>query len=252
MAGTVEKIGANISGYSVGDRVFGDLSDSGFGGYSQYCCVKETQVAPLDKTISFEIAAATPLAAGTALQGMRDIAKLQPGMSVLINGASGGVGSMAIAMAKSMGAEVTAVCSTEKIHAIESLRPDHIINYSTSAIEDWPGNYDVIFDCAMYRPISDYNHLLKDQGMYIGNGGNVKYVLRLMAGSKFMWLRYGKTYTSYLARYHQEDLTVINDLLVNGQLKPYICKTFDLEQIQEAMSFYESRASSGKIIIKCH
>ncbi len=171
IAGCVEAVGKNVKGFQPGDAVFGDVFGHGDGGFAEYVPVPESALALKPSNVSFEEAAATPLAAVTALQGLRDEGHIQPGQKVLINGASGGVGSFAVQIAKSFGAEITAVCSTRNVDMVRSLGADHVIDYKK---EDFTRNrqqYDLILAVNGYHPISAYKRALTPKGIYVMAGG---------------------------------------------------------------------------------
>jgi NADPH:quinone reductase-like Zn-dependent oxidoreductase len=181
VAGRVAAVGRNVTQFQPGDDVFGDLSDSGFGAFAEYVAAPAHAVALKPARMTFEEAAAVPSAAITALQGLRDQAQIQPGQKVLINGASGGVGTFAVQIAKALGAEVTAVCSTRHVARVRSLGADHVIDYQQ---EDYTQNgrqYDVILDAAAYRSLADNQRALAPEGVYVLVGGS---------GGLFLQVRY--------------------------------------------------------------
>ena len=181
-AGRVEEIGRGVTQFKPGDEVFGYLpSATGRGTFAEYVCARENYISLKPANLTFEQAAAVPLAAMTALQGLRDKGNIQPGQKVLINGASGGVGTFAVQIAKAFGAEVTAVCSTRNLEMVRSLGADHVIDYTK---EDFTKNglkYDLILAVNGYHPISDYLRALKPEGSYVVAGGSM---LQLCPGSK--------------------------------------------------------------------
>src|SRR6266542_3445320 len=173
MAGRVEAVGGNVKQFQPGDEVFGDLSVCGWGAFSEYVSVPENAIALKPANLTFEEAAAVPESAVVALQGLRDKGKIQPGQKVLINGASGGVGSFAVQIAKSFGAEVTAVCSTRNLDMARSIGADHVIDYTQ---EDFTRNgkqYDLILAVNGYHPISEYLRALSPEGIYVVAGGSM-------------------------------------------------------------------------------
>ena len=171
-AGRVEAVGRNVKQFEPGDEVFGDLFSYGLGAFAEYVSVPETAVALKPANVTFEEAAAVPVAAVTALQGLRDKGRIQPGQKVLIHGASGGVGTFAVQIAKAFGAEVTAVCSTRNVDMVRSIGADHAIDYTQ---EDFTRNgqrYDLILAANGYHPILDYRRALNPKGMYVVTGGS--------------------------------------------------------------------------------
>ena len=171
ISGVVEAVGKNVRKFRAGDAVFADISVSGGGGFAEYVAVPEKYVACKPVNLSFEEAAAVPMAAVTALQGLRDLGKLQAGMKVLINGASGGVGTFAVQIAKALGAEVTAVCSTSKMDLVYSLGADHVIDYTREDFLQSGQRYPLVLGISGFRPLSDYQQALTSQGRYIMVGG---------------------------------------------------------------------------------
>ena len=186
IAGRVEAVGRNVKQFKPGDEVFGDLSESGRGTFAEYVCASENALALKPANISFEEAAAVPMAAVIALQGLRN-RKIQPGQKVLINGASGGVGTFAVQIAKAFGAEVTAVCSTRKLEMVRSIGADHVIDYTQ---EDFTRNgqrYDLILAANGYRSISDYRRALSPQGTYVMSGGTTAQMFEAMLLGPWMF-----------------------------------------------------------------
>lgn len=249
IAGEVVGVGKAIRSYAIGDRVFGDLSMLGMGAYGQYVVVKEEAIVGLPKDFALDNAAGIPLAGVTALQGLRDIGKLSPGQRVLVNGASGGVGSFSVQIAKAMGAHVTAICREDKIDKVMTLGPDKVINYSKEDVTRLGQTYDLIFDCAAYRPAKDYDSILSEKGIYICNGGSMKHLFKVMIFGKLMSKKDGKTYTNYLAKSNKKDLETLAAYMEKGQLSTLIDKTYSLDMLEGAFERYISRQVCGKIII---
>ncbi|WP_147372994.1 NAD(P)-dependent alcohol dehydrogenase, partial [Calidithermus terrae] len=177
VAGRVEAVGKDVKGFKPGDEVFGDLSGSGLGGLAEYVCAKEQALALKPPRLAFEEAAAVPMAAVTALQGLRDAGGIRPGQEVLINGASGGVGTFAVQIAKALGARVTAVCSSQKVDLARSLGADHVVDYAKEDFTKSGRSYDLILDVAAYRPFSEYRPALGPQGVYALVGGHFNRIL---------------------------------------------------------------------------
>ncbi|MCH4889855.1 NAD(P)-dependent alcohol dehydrogenase [Acidaminobacter sp. JC074] len=202
------------------------------------------------KSVSHEEAATLALAGVTALQGIRDYGKVKKGSKVLINGASSGVASFAVQIAKDFGAEVSVLCSEEKKDVMFSIGADHIFGYNKISLSDMIGDYDLIYDCATYKPAKDYEHLLSEKGIYIANGGAMKHLFKVMIFGKMMSKKDGITYTNYLAKFSLEDLDFLHTMLVEERLKPLIYKSFDLDEIVNALKTYKSRKSYGKIVVR--
>ncbi len=213
IAGRVEAVGRNVTQFEPGDEVFGDLSGSGFGGFAEYVCATEQALALKPANVSFQEAAAVPLAAVTALQGLRYKGQVQQGQKVLINGASGGVGTFAVQIAKTFGAEVTGVCSTSKLDMVSSLGADHIIDYTR---EDFTRNrqqYDRILAANGFHPISDYRRALSPEGTYVMTGGSGAQMLQAMTLGPIMSMRGSKKMGYLSMKQNKEDLVFVKALL---------------------------------------
>ena len=202
IAGQVEAVGRKAKQFQPGDEVFGEGS---YGGFAEYVCADEKRFVPKPADLAFEEAAAVPMAALTALQGLRDKGQIQAGKKVLINGASGGVGTFAVQIAKSFGAEVTGVCSTTKMGLVRSIGADQVIDYTQEDVTKNKKPYDLIFDVAAFRSSSDYKRILSPGGIYVVAGGSIARIFQLMlksmAGSKNMgksWSRTSAKRTCYL------------------------------------------------------
>jgi NADPH:quinone reductase-like Zn-dependent oxidoreductase len=243
MAGTVEAVGNKVKSFKPGDKVFGD---GGYGGFAEYACVDEKGFVAIPKGISFEEAAAAPMAALTSLQGLRDKGKIKAGDAVLINGASGGVGSYAVQIAKTYGAEVTGVCSTSKIDFVRTLGADHVLDYRKEDITRSGQKYDLILDIAAYRPVSDYKRILYPGGMYVMVGGSIARIFKLM----FRTMTRTGNFTVMIAEVKQQDLQVIAELLGSGKIKSMIDKEFPLEKTADALRHLEHGHAFGKVVVR--
>ncbi len=209
VAGQVEAVGSNVRRFRPGDEVFGYLSRYGGHTFAEYVCAGENEIALKPANLSFEQAAAVPLAAMTALQGLRDKGNIQPGQKVLINGASGGVGTFAVQIAKSFGAEVTGVCSTRNLEMVRSLGPDHVIDYK---VEDFTQNgqqYDLILAVNGYHPISDYLRVLKPEGTYVVAGGSMFQLFQAASNGKRISRTGGQKIVALSLVQNQKDLILI-------------------------------------------
>jgi NADPH:quinone reductase-like Zn-dependent oxidoreductase len=251
VAGRVEAVGSNAKRFQVGDEVFGDLADCGRGGFAEYVCAREDVLALKPANMTFEEVATVPFGAGTALQGLRDKGQIQPGLKVLINGASGGVGMFAVQIAKSFGAEVTGVCSTAKMDMVRSIGADHVIDYTKEDFTRNGQHYDLILNCAANRSIFDYKRALSPKGIYVMVGG--KGAARLfetmllgpfiaMAGSKKMGY-IGMT------KANKEDMALVRELLEAGKLVPVVDKRLPLSEAAEAFRYYEEGHAKGRVVI---
>jgi len=249
IAGCVEAVGKNVKGFQPGDAVFGDVFGHGDGSFAEYVPVPESALALKPSNVSFEEAAATPLAAVTALQGLRDEGHIQPGQKVLINGASGGVGSFAVQIAKSFGAEVTAVCSTRNVDMVRSLGADHVIDYKK---EDFTRNrqqYDLILAVNGYHPISAYKRALTPKGIYVMAGGLSAQMFQSLLLGTLMSESNGRKMTSVSAKTNPKDLAVIKDLLEAGKIVPVIDDCYPLSKTADAFRYFEKVHARGKVVI---
>jgi NADPH:quinone reductase-like Zn-dependent oxidoreductase len=244
VAGVIEKLGENCSTmFKEGDEVFCDLSAKPtFGGYAEYVCASEEYVCKKPSNLTFQQAAALPLASITALQGLRDCAKLKPGQSILINGATSGVGHFAVQIAKRMGAsKIIAVAgSTSKMDVLNGLGADECIDSSKVDVTKQTEKYDVVFDCACYRNANDYLPILTNDGVYVLAGGDMSQLTKTM---------FNKKIKNYLNVSNHKDLKEICDMAESGALKPYIDKVFKLEKTPEALQYVIDRKGKGKVVV---
>jgi NADPH:quinone reductase-like Zn-dependent oxidoreductase len=251
-AGTVEAVGKNVTQFKPGDDVFGGKG----GAFAEYVCRRaEGAVALKPANITFEQAASVNIAGITALQGLRDKGKIQPGQKVLINGASGGVGTFAVQIAKSYGAEVTGVCSTRNLDLVRSLGADHVIDYTKEDFAKSEQRYDVILDNVPNHSLSECRRILTPNGKYvmIGGGGPndsrwvgpFGRVIHTLVLSPFISQKMGMM----MADANQKDLTVLADMMQTGKLKPVIDRTYKLDQVPDAIRYLEEGHARGKVII---
>jgi NADPH:quinone reductase-like Zn-dependent oxidoreductase len=243
MAGVVETVGASVSQFKPGDEVFASCS----GALAEYVSVAEDKLALKPTNLTFEQAAAVPTAALTALIGLRDAGKLQPGQKVLINGASGGVGTFAVQIAKALGAEVTGVCSTRNLEMVRSLGADHVVDYAHDDFTKNGHRYDLILDNVASRSFADLRRVLTPQGRIIPNSGHggMSYVFKAYLLSLFMRQHGGM----YLASPNGADLLVLKELAEAGKLTPVIDKTFPLRETPAAFRYLEIEHARGKVVI---
>lgn len=249
VAGVIEAVGANVTQFNIGDAVFADMADAGSGGFAEYVAVPEKLLVKKPDAITFQQAASVPLAGVTALQGLRDHAKISAGQKVLINGASGGVGTFAVQIAKHFGAEVTAVCSTDKVEMVRSIGADHVIDYKQEDVTKNGQQYDLIFDIAAYRSPSDYKLSLTPQGKYIMAGGSIPRIFQVMLFGAWFSRNSQHTISNFMAKANQDDLAFMSELLASGAVIPVIDKRFPLEQTSEAMRYFEDGRTQGKVVI---
>jgi NADPH:quinone reductase-like Zn-dependent oxidoreductase len=249
VAGQVEAVGRNVKRFQPGDEVFGDLSECGRGGFAEYVCVSEDALAPKPANVTFEQAAAVPLAAVTALQGLRTKGHLQAGQQVLIYGASGGVGTFAVQIAKAFGAEVTAVCSTRNVDAARSMGADHVIDYTQEDFTHNGQQYDLIVAANGNRSISEYKRALRPNGTYVMTGGSNKQVFQAMLLGPWISRTGTKNMGNLMAKPNTQDLGFVKELLEAGKLAPVIERRYPLRETAEALRYLEAGHARGKVVI---
>ncbi|MDQ1002524.1 NADPH:quinone reductase-like Zn-dependent oxidoreductase [Neobacillus niacini] len=250
ISGTVEAVGKDVTQFQPGDEVFGDLSGCGWGGFAQYVAVPEKALALKPANLSYEEAAAVPMAGVTALQSIRDKGRIQPGQKVLINGASGGVGTFAVQIAKSFGAEVTGVCSTRNIDILQSLGADHVIDYSKEKFTENNQRYDLILGVNGHQPLSDYKRALNRNGIFVHVGGSETQMFQAMTVGTWISKTSSKKMSTFLQRANQKDLFFMRELLEAGKVKPIIDKQYSLNEVAEAFRYFEQGHAQGKVVIK--
>jgi NADPH:quinone reductase-like Zn-dependent oxidoreductase len=249
VAGRVEAVGKNVTQFKPGDEVFGDLSQCGFGGFAEYVCAPENALVLKPATMTFEQAAALPVAAVTALLGLRFKGGVQPGQKVLINGASGGVGTFAVQLADIFGAEVTGVCSSSKVDMVRTLGADHVIDY---AKEDFTKNgqrYDFILAANGYHSLAEYKRALTPTGTYVMTGGATSQMFEAMLLGPWLSMTGNKKMGNAMAKPSQKDLTFIKELFEAGKLKPVIDRCYPLSKVPEAIRYLEEGHAKGKVVI---
>ncbi len=249
IAGRVEAVGGGVKQFQPGDEVFGDLSGSGWGGFAEYVCVSADALVLKPANMTFEQAAAVPLAAVTALQGLRDKGHIQTGQKVLINGASGGVGTFAVQIAKSFGAEVTAVCSTANVDLMRSIGADHVIDYTQ---EDFTLNgqrYDLIIAANGNNSISDYRRALSPNGTYVMTGGSEKQMFQAMLLGPWISRTGSKKMGNLTAKPNIKDLGFVKELLEAGKVVPVIDRSYPLSEGIEAVRYLVKGHAKGKVVI---
>lgn len=249
IAGRVEAVGKDVKQLQPGDEVFGDLSGCGWGGFAEYVAVPEDVLALKPVNISFAEAAAVPMAAVTALQALRDKGQIKSRQKVLINGASGGVGTFAVQIAKALGAEVTGVCSTRNLDILRSIGADHVIDYTKEDFTKKTHSYDLILAVNGYHPISAYKRALNPYGRYVMVGGSGAQLAEAMVQGPFISLTGNKKMGNMLQRANQKDLIFMKELLETRKVKPVIDRTYNLSDAPEALKYFEEGRSQGKVII---
>jgi NADPH:quinone reductase-like Zn-dependent oxidoreductase len=249
MAGRVLSIGQDVKEFRPGDEVYGDIFSFGSGAFAEYVVVPEKAIAKKPSNLSFEQAAAVPMAALTALQGLRDIGQIQPGQKVLIYGASGGVGTFAVQIAKAFGAEVTAVCSTSKLDMVRSIGADHVIDYTR---QDFTRNgqcYDLILAANGYRSIWKYRRALNPKGVYVMAGGSMVQIFQALLLGPLLSKNGGRKLSGVTAKASQQDLLVMNELIEAGKVNPVIDRSYPFAEIREALGYLGEGHAVGKVVI---
>jgi NADPH:quinone reductase-like Zn-dependent oxidoreductase len=247
IAGRVEGVGSNVTEFQPGDEVFGVCA----GGFAEFACADESKLALKPANLSFEAAAAVPVAAFTALQGLRDKGQIQPGQKVLINGAAGGVGTFAVQIAKSFGAEVTGVCSTSNLEMVRSIGADHVVDYTQEDFTRNGQHYDLIYDAVGNRSVSDYMRALSPHGMCVITGfTSMPRLFEHMILGPRMSRPGGKTVAFQgLAKTGKKDLLAIKELLEAGKVVPVIDQCYPLSETAEAIRYLEQGHARGKVVI---
>jgi len=248
VAGEVEAVGANVKEFKVGDPVFGDLSECGWGAFAEYVSVPENALVHKPANSSFEEAAAVPESAVVALQGLRELGQIQSGQKVLIYGASGGIGTFAVQIARSFETHVTGVCSTRNLDLVRSIGADLVVDYTKEDFSQSGQKYDLILATAGYRSLFDYKRALATGGHYVATGGEMKQVFQpMLLGS---WLSTdGRKMTNLAMKPNKNDLTYIKELIESGKVKPVIDKSFPLSEVPEALCYYGQGRSRGKVVV---
>lgn len=253
VAGQVEAVGKNVTMLQPGDEVFGSPFMHGFGAFAERVCVPEDLLAPKPASLSFEQAAAVPLAASTALQGLRDHGGIEPGHNVLIIGASGGVGTFAVQIAKAFDAEVSGVCSTRNVEMVRSLGADHVIDYTQEDFTRSGQKYDLIFQLAGTRSPSECRRALTSKGTLVQISGDsdgrwigpVDRIIKALVLSPFV----SQKMASFTVKPNKEDLQFLKQLIEAGKLTPVIDRTYSLSETPEALRYLENGHARGKVII---
>jgi NADPH:quinone reductase-like Zn-dependent oxidoreductase len=250
MAGLVEAIGKDVTRFKVGDEVFGGRSET----FAEYVRLPQDGVVERKpQNLTFEQAAAVPIAAFTALQALRDKARVAAQQRVLINGAGGGVGTFAVQIAKAFGAEVTGVCSTAKVELVRSIGADHVVDYSEEDFTKTGQRYDALIDIAGSKPVSAYRRILTRQGVLVAVGGPIKgqWISPLMGPIKLLAISpfVSQRLVPILAQQRREDLAVLSQLLEDDKITPVIDRTYPLSEVAEAIRYLELGHAAGKVVI---
>jgi len=252
-AGTVEAVGKKVTNFKPADEVFGGKT----GAFAEYICVlADRAVVPKPANMTFEQAASVPVAAITALQGLRDKGQIQAGQKVLINGASGGVGTFAVQIAKSFGTEVTGVCSTRNVDLVRSIGADHVIDYTKEDFSKTDQRYDLIYDLIGNHSFSERRRILNPNGICVmagigGAGWHDGFATRLL-GELNSYLRsrfVSQKFIAYIAQFNKKDMMVLADLMQSGKVTPVIDRTYKLNETADALRYLEQGHARGKVVV---
>ena len=247
VAGEVEAVGRSVTQFKSGDEVFGICR----GAFAEYVCTSESAVVIKPGNVSFEQAASVPVAAFTALQGLRDKGQIRPGQKVLVNGAAGGVGTFTVQIAKWFGADVTGVCSTRNVEMVGSIGADGVIDYTREDFTKDTQHYDLIVDCVGNHSLSACRRVLSPKGICVLVGAPSKvWLILIRVLSALLWSRFiSQKFVVFIAKRSKEDLTIMHDLMKAGKVVPVIDRRYSLSEVPEAMQYLEERHARGKIVI---
>ena len=249
VAGEVEAVGRNVTQFKPGDEVFGVCQ----GAFAEYACASETDLILKPDKVTFEQAASAPVAAFTALQGLRDKGQIQPGQKVLVNGAAGGVGTFTVQIAKWLGAEVTGVCSTRNVEMVRSLGANRVIDYTQEDFTQSGQRYDLIFDLVANHSLLACRRVLNPQGIYLGAGilavrSMIRILARMLKTLVLSWF-VSQSFVVFMARRSQEDLTVVRELMQSGKVTPVIDRSYGLSEVPAAIRYLAEGHARGKVVI---
>ena len=264
VAGQVMAVGRNVTQFKPGDQVFGLCLANPYasgaaawarsqGAFAECACAPESVIVSKPDNVTFELAAAAPVAAITALQGLRDKGRLRPGQKTLINGAAGGVGTFAVQIAKCLGADVTGVCSSGNVEMVRSIGADRVIDYTQEDFTRGDRSYDIVFDCIGNHSLSACRRVLNHEGVYVGVGGpGSRWLLGLVARpiailvlSRFV----SQELAVFLAKPRKDDLIYIRDLMAAGRITPVIDRCYGLAEVAEALEYQQGKHARGKVVI---
>jgi len=250
VAGQVETVGKDVTQFKLGDEVFGVCR----GAFAEYACASESKLAMKPDNVTFEQAASVPIAALTALQGLRDKGQIQPGQKVLINGAAGGVGTFAVQIAKSFGADVTGVCSTRNVDMVRSIGADRVIDYTQQDFTKSGQRYDLIFDLVANHSLSAFRRVLNPKGIYVGagigpGGSMIGFLARAALTAPVLSRFVNQKFVIFIAKITKEDLTVMRDLMASRKVTPVIEKRHRLSEVSEAIRYLATGHARAKLVI---
>ena len=246
VSGRIEAVGKSVTQFKPGDDVYGMIH----GGFAEYVCASEKDLVLKPSNLSYDEAAAVPMAGITALQGLRDEGKIQTGQKVLVNGASGGVGTYAVQIAKFYGAEVTAVCSTRNLDQARSIGADHVIDYTKEDFTKSGKLSDLIFAANGYHPLSTYKRALNPKGIYVMAGGTKAQIFQSMLMGSLMSEKAGRKIGGVAAKRSQKDLAFLKELLEAGKVVPVIDRRYTLSEAAEALRYLGEGHARGKVVIR--
>ena len=249
VAGVIDAVGRNVTQFKIGDEVFGNCEAA----VAEYACVKERALVPKPAAITFEQAASIPVAGLTALQGLRDKAKLQSGQKVLINGAAGGVGTFAVQIAKSFGAEVTGVCSGKNVEMVRSIGAHKVIDYTQEDFTKGAERYDAILECVGNKPFSECRPVLRSEGRYVIVGGGHDITMMTIMTSALKAVAASaiskQKAVMFIAKSSQLDLTSLGEMAATGKMTPVIDRVCKFEETPAALAYLEQGHARGKVVI---
>ncbi len=249
VAGVIAAVGKNVSRFKPGDAVFGACK----GACAEYACAAESRLTRKPDNTSFEQAASVAVAALTALQGLRDVGRVGPGHKVLINGAAGGVGTFAVQLAKSFGAEVTGVCSTRNVEMVRSIGADRVVDYNKEDFTKSERDYDVLLDCVVNHALSEYRGVLRPDGTCVIVGAPKKLstigLLKYLVEPRLMTRSQGQKFITFIAKLNERDLPAMAGLLKSGKVTPVIDRVYPLSEIAQAVGYVEAGHARGKVVI---
>lgn len=249
IAGRVDAVGPAVTQWQPGDAVIADLSAHGFGGFAEFACVPETALAPKPERLSFAEAAALPMAGTAALQGLRDTGRIQSGQRVLVNGASGGVGSLAVQIGTAFGAHVTGTCRTSKMRMVRDLGTDRVLDYTQTDVTRQRDRYDLILDTGAHRPVRHYRRLLQPGSTYMMVGGTPRRLFETMLLGGWHALVDGPRMEVLMSQTTSADLQALVALVDGGALTPVVDRTFALDEASRALRYVESGRVRRKVVI---
>jgi NADPH:quinone reductase-like Zn-dependent oxidoreductase len=249
LAGEVEAVGRNVTRFRPGDAVYGAAR----GAFAEYACAKENRLSLKPANVTFEQAAAVPVAGLTALQGLRDKARIRPGQKVLVNGAAGGVGSFAVQIAKALGAEVTGVCSTKSVELVRSIGAERVVDYTRDDVTRSGQQYDLIFDCAGNRSLSAWRRVMTAKGTFVACGvrpggnwiGPLPYLARLFVSRWFA----SQSVVFFIASIGTDDLVALKELIEANKVTPVIDRRYMLSEVREAIGYLKDGHARGKVVL---